>query len=334
MTPDPTALTSMVLVHPTFNLTTQVIAPGVSGLFEGCAYGLIALGIVLLYKSNRIFNFAQAEIASFGGLVTYALTTPPNGTFWPRLPFFVACVLGVSASVVVSLLTERLVIRPLFDRPRVVLVVGTVGVLLLLAAVDGLAVLFGAGSAYKVHSIAVAFGGAQSDAALVVDRVRISYDQVLALAVLVALAIGSLLFFRRTRTGTAILAVSQDPTAARVVGISVARTSQITWGIAGLLAGIAGVVLALQPNTVNGPNILTGTVLVPSIAAAVLGGVTSLSGAFVGGVALGLFEAYANIDGANIPGLAQVPGLSGLAVFLVLLVVLLVRPQGLFGSET
>lgn len=333
MTPDPTSLTSIALVHPSFDLTTQVVAPGVSGLFEGCAYGLIALGIVLLYKSNRIFNFAQAEFASFGGLVTWALTTHNDG-FWPRLPFFPACVLGVAASVVVSLLTERLVIRPLFDRPRVVLVVGTVGVLLLLAAVDGLAVVFPEGGAYKVHSVAVAFGGAQSDAALIVDRVRISYDQVLALAVLVALAIGSLLFFRRTRTGTAILAVSQDPTAARVVGISVARTSQITWGIAGLLAGIAGVVLSLQPNTVNGPNILTGTVLVPSIAAAVLGGVTSLSGAFVGGIALGLFEAYANIDGANIPGLAQVPGLSGLAVFLVLLVVLLVRPQGLFGSET
>jgi len=324
----------VLVVHPGFDFAIQVVQPGVSGVFQGCAYGLIALGIVLLYKSNRIFNFAQAEIASFGGLVTWALSTDNDG-FWPRLPYFVAVVVGVSASVLISLVTERLVIRPLFDRPRVVLVVGTVGVLLLLAAVDGLSFIFPAGrGTYKVHSIAVAFGGSPVQRALTVDSIRVTYDQLVALAVLIALAVGSLLFFKRTRTGTAILAVSQDPTAARVVGISVARTSQVTWGIAGLLAGIAGVVLASQPTAVNGPNVFTGTVLVPSIAAAVLGGVTSLSGAFVGGLGLGLFEAFADIDGANLPGLRSVAGLPGLATFAVLLVVLLARPQGLFGSGT
>ncbi len=317
--------------HPGFDFAIQVVQPGVNGVFQGCAYGLIALGIVLLYKSNRIFNFAQAEIASFGGLVAWALSTDNDG-FWPRLPYFVAVALGVSASVLISLVTERLVIRPLFDRPRVVLVVGTVGVLLLLAAVDGLTFIFPAGGTYKVHSIAVAFGGSPVQQALAVDGIRVAYDQLVALGVLVALAVGSLVFFKRTRTGTAILAVSQDPTAARVVGISVARTSQVTWGIAGLLAGIAGVVLASQPAAVNGANVFTGTVLVPSIAAAVLGGVTSLSGAFVGGIGLGLFEAFAIADGSNIPGLKGVAGLSGVAVFAVLLVVLLARPQGLFGS--
>lgn len=315
-----------------FGTQVNVVNPLVSGLFQGCAYGLVALGIVLLYKSDRVFNFAQAEIASFGGLVAYAFM---EGTsFFPRLPYPVAMFLGVSASVAAALLTERFVIRPLFSRPKVVLVVATIGVLLFLAALDGLPSIFPAGATYRLRSVATVFGGGASSSALQVDGIRVSWDQLVALGLLLSLAPLSLLFFRRTRTGLAILAVSEDATAARIMGISVTRTSQATWGIAGLLAGLAGVVLASQPSAVNGANIFTGTVLVPSITAAVLGGVTSLSGAFIGGVGLGVFQAFANSDGALLPGLSQVPGLPTLAVFVVLLTVLLFRPQGLLGTDT
>src|SRR5207248_10517864 len=121
-----------------------------------------------------------------------------------------------------------------------------------------------------------------------VDKVVVLDQDLANLLALAVLAVAAFIFFRYTATGTAILAVSQDVTAARVVGISVERISMITWAIAGLLGGVAGILLAVPPAGTVTPGAFTGTTLTVAFAAAVLGGMTSLPGAFLGGIRLGL----------------------------------------------
>src|SRR4051794_36196896 len=125
-----------VLAAGQFSLQLNFLSPLINGIANGAAYGLLGLGLVLLYKSNRIFNFAQGEFAMIAAIVTYVFDAGTGAL--PALPFFVAALLGLVAAVGVALLTERLVIRPMFERAKVILVVGTVGVALLLIGVEGL----------------------------------------------------------------------------------------------------------------------------------------------------------------------------------------------------
>ncbi|MCU1595785.1 MAG: amino acid/amide transporter rane protein 1, family [Frankiales bacterium] len=308
-----------------FDTQLKIGQPLILGIVQGAIYGLIGLGLVLLYKSNRIFNFAQAEFGTIAGLCTLlALNGRLFGISW-HMPYAVAAVVGVLIGTLTAVATERLVIRPLFNRPKVILVVGTVGVLLTLIAIESLAFpqgdtlpafndpKQGAVTDLKDPSFRVGFAG-----------YNVSWAQVLTLIVLVALALGAVAFFRYSRQGTAILAVSQEPTAAQAVGISVSRVSLLTWTLAGFLGSVAGL-LALQ-STLVGPGIVTGTALVGGITAAVLGGITSLPGAFLGGMLVGLIQTFA---AANV----DFRGSQSVVVGLVLLLVLLVKPTGLLGSE-
>jgi branched-chain amino acid transport system permease protein len=310
-----------------FSTQTNLLTPLISGVANGAAYGLLGLGLVLLYKSNRIFNFAQGEFATVAAIVAFVFD---HGTGWlPKLPYFVAIALGVVAAVLTAMATERLVIRPLFHRPRVVLVVATIGVALFLIGVEGMlpypktAALRTISDVLNVQSYVFR-----------VDNVVVLDQDLAKFLTLAVLAVTAFLFFRYTSTGTAILAVSQDATAARVVGISVERISMTTWAIAGLLGGVAGVLLAVPPSGSVTPGALTGLTLTVAFSAAVLGGMTSLPGAFVGGLLIGLIEAFANADHSFVPGLNSLPSAQAeVAVAVVLLVILLVRPRGLLGQE-
>ena len=311
-----------------FSVQINFLSPLFSGIGNGAAYGLLGLGLVLLYKSNRIFNFAQGEFATVAAIVTYVVYKALGSLPHPAA-YLIAVVAGMLAGVAAALLTERLVIRPMFNRAKVVLVVATVGVALLLIGIEG---LLPYPKTQSLPAISDVFG-MQSYLARV-DQIPIDYQDVAKLVILAALAIAAFVFFRYTRTGTAILAVSQDSTAARVVGISVERISLVSWGIAGLLGGVAGILLAVPPNGSITPGAFTGTTLTVAFAAAVLGGMTSLPGAFVGGLSLGLIEAFANSDSSFVPLLNHVQSAqSELAVFIVLLLVLLVRPSGMLGKE-
>jgi len=317
----------MHVLASSFSTQVNLLGPIVSGISNGAAYGLLGLGLVLLYKSNRIFNFAQGEFATIAAIVAYVFD---HGTGWvPKVPYFVAIALGIVAAMLVAMLTERLVIRPLFNRPRVVLVVATIGVALLLIGVEGLLPYPQTASLRSISDVLKVkpYIGR-------IDNVAVLDQDLAKLIALAALAIAAFLFFRYTPTGTAILAVSQDATAARVVGISVERISITTWGIAGLLGGIAGVLLAVPPQGTVTPGSITGLTLTVAFSAAVLGGMTSLPGAFVGGLLIGVIEAFANADFSFVPGLKSLPTAQAeVAVALVLLLVLLVRPRGLLGKE-
>ncbi len=298
----------------------DVLGPIVIGIIQGSVYGLVGLGLVLLYKSNRIFNFAQGEFGTVAGLITFNFVSGTRG--FPKVPYPLAACFGLLAAVLVALLVERLVIRPLFRQPKVTLLVATAGAALFLIGAELLT--FGAIAEFlppvrKDVAFSV-FGGRNDPLA-----VQVTYQQFTIVLVLLALAVAAAAFFR-TRYGIAILAVSQEPTAASIVGISVSQVSALTWGIAGLLGGAAGILFAGLPTTNFAPGYMTTSILIPGFTAAVLGGITSLPGAFLGGIALGVVEQVVNAN-------ATFPGASSVAVALTLLVVLLVRPAGLIGKE-
>src|SRR4051795_7976433 len=216
----------VVLAGTPFSAQINFLSPLINGIANGAAYGLLGLGLVLLYKSNRIFNFAQGEFATVAAIVTYVFYSGTGAL--PKLPFFVAALLGLVGSVGVAMLTERLVIRPMFNRAKVILVVGTVGVALLLIGVEGLL-------PYPKTQSLPAISDVLGTKAYIgkIYRIPALAPDVAKPVLLVVLAIAAFVFFRSARTGTAILAVSQDATAARVVGISVERISLISWAIAG-----------------------------------------------------------------------------------------------------
>lgn len=289
--------------------------PAITGAIQGAVYGLLGLGLVLLYKGNRVFNFAQGEFGTVAALATFAFATGFGAL--PETPYAAAVLVGLVAGTLMGLATERLVARPLFRQPKVTTVVATAGVALLAIAVE--LMIFGTNPQRArpvVEGTVVRSGG-----------LTITKQQVIILVVLGLLAAGSALFFSRTQTGLAIIAVSQEPTATSLVGISVNRISALTWGLAGFLGAIAGILLA--PTTLFSPAFMTASALIPAFTAAVFGGITSLPGVFLGGVLIGVVEQLAI---TNIPT-TTVPGASRVVVFGVLLLTLLIRPKGLLGKE-
>jgi branched-chain amino acid transport system permease protein len=283
----------------------------VIGLITGAGYGLVALGLVLIYKSSGVFNFAQGE---FGTVAVYALwAAHVNG-----IPYVPAIVLALLAAGAMGLLTERVIIRPLFDAPRVTLLVATAGVSLLAIGVE-----IWLGEA-RLRFIQPALGRFDRISVL---GIKVSDQRMLILATLILLAIGLGLFFSRTNLGLAILAVSQEPTATELMGISVRRLSSFVWCLAAVLGGLGGVLTAGVVQNF-GPSFITTSTLIPAFTAAVLGGMTSLPGAFVGGVVVGIVQAFAIGE----PAFSHIPGQGTLAVFLLLIGVLAIRPQGLLGK--
>ncbi|MGH9000521.1 MAG: branched-chain amino acid ABC transporter permease [Acidimicrobiia bacterium] len=283
------------------------------GLVAGSGYGLIALGLVLVYKSSGVFNFAQGE---FGTVAVFALW----GAHSVGVPYGLALLAGIAAALASGLATERFVVRPLFSAPRVTLLVATAGVSLLAI---GLELWLGEA---RLRFLAPALGR--------FDRVSvfgfaISDQRLLVLAAVVALAVLGALFFSRTHLGLAILALSQDPMATELMGISSERLSRFTWGTAAVLGGIGGMLSAPLAGGF-GPGFVTLSAIIPAFTAAVLGVMTSLPGAFVGGVVVGVAESVA----VTYPLFAEnIPGARSVMVFTLLVAVLAFRPQGLLGGR-
>jgi branched-chain amino acid transport system permease protein len=285
----------------------------VIGTITGSAYGLVALGLVLIYKSSGVFNFAQGE---FGGVALCTLYLLHSN----EIPYGLAVLGALAAAMLMGFLTEAVVVRPLFEAPRVTLLVATAGVALLVVAIQ--IWFFDA----QGRNIARAFPTVDR---LTVLGVQISDQRLWLIGTLALLAVLLGLFFTRTNLGLAILGASQEPTATELVGISVRRLSTLTWVLAALLGGLAAVIAVPEGNQFT-PGIMTASYLIPAFTAAVLGGMTSLPGAFLGGVIVGIVQSVAT--SAEI--FQDIPGTpSTLIVFLVLLGVLIVRPQGLLGRS-
>lgn len=297
------------------SLFDQLKTALVIGIITGAVYAMVALGLVLVYKASGIFNFAQGE---FGTVAVYAAYFVHETL---DLPYPAAIVLGVAAGVGMGLLTERLIIRPLSDSPRVTLLVATAGVALLAIGIQ-----FWRANNPSQRVLAPISTELERISVL---GIKISDQRLVILLVLAVTAAGLAAFFR-SPAGLAVLAASQEATAAELVGISVKRVSAMTWGLAALLGSMAGLLTAPISNFT--PGFLTfgaSAALIGGFTAAVIGGMTSMPGAVVGGLSVGVIESLGGLS-----AFAEVPGAKALLVFIALLLVLLVRPQGLFGVRT
>jgi branched-chain amino acid transport system permease protein len=275
-----------------------------TGLVNGAVYGLIAMGFALTYKATGVVNFAQGELVMLTAYVSFSLTNALDLSFFPLLA------VTIPVSMVIGLALERLVIRPMLGQPVFAIVMATVGLAVILR---GIVVLvwsaepfnFPAGLPTNVVSIAgVPFYPAQ-------------------LALLGALALVTLcawLFLRFTRLGTAMRAVAANETAALLMGISVERIHAAAWMLSAAIAAIAGVLFAI--NFKLAPDMwFQGLKSFPAV---ILGGLDSVVGSALAGLIIGVIENLA--QGYMGEGLREIAG------FFVIIVVLMVRPYGLFGS--
>ena len=281
-------------------LTSQVV----SGLATGCVYALIALGFVLIFKATDVVNFAQGEFVMVSGFISYTLLIWCGLSYW--LVFFVTIVLSGFVGVVL----ERLVVRPIMDAPIFSIVIATIGASTILRSLAG--IFFG----YDVLPLPTIFSK---------DPIRIAVLNFTAMDVGVigfslAIMLVLYLFFKLTRTGTAMRATAQSQTAARLMGVSVKRIFSLTWAISAAIGGVAGVLIA--PVIYLDPNL--GVIGVKAFAGAILGGFGSIPGAIVGGMLLGVLE--------NLSGYFFNAGIKQVSTYILLILVLVVRPSGLFGA--
>jgi branched-chain amino acid transport system permease protein len=295
---------------------------------NGAVFGLVALGLVLVYKGTRVFNFAQGE---FGTLAAYFLfySITSHG-----LPYGVGIIIAIAGTVLIGLAFERAIVRPLLTAPRVTLLVATIAVALLFI---GFEILVFLAEPRSLDSIIPAVDAAGIPNGIEIFNLSIEPQRLVALGVLGGLGAVLAYFFSRTDLGLAVLATSQDSFATRVVGIGVERMSRFIWGTAALLGAIAGILYVPLTGALT-PAVMTTNILIPAFTGAVLGGMTSLPGAFVGGIVIGIVQSVGLWAGGRFfvgdTALQEVvPGVEQVSIILVLLVVLLARPQGLLGKE-
>lgn len=286
----------------------RVVAAVLAGITDGATFGLVALGIVLVYKATRVLNFAQAEIGTIGIYIVWGLGT-----------IGVPVVIAVLAALLIAALlggAVEVALRPLAASPRLTVTVATLGVSTALGALQFLVW----GESPRIPAVLV--GGTPFSLA----GVPFPAGRLVAMVVTGVLGAALYFFFKRTTFGLGVLASAQDLTALKLMGLPFNLVSGFTWAAGAVLAALAGIILAPTIGAFH-PFFMT-LIVIPSLAAALVGGLTSLPGAFVGGIVVGIVWNLAKFVWG-----ASVPGVEFGAVFGLILVVLLFRPAGLLGAE-
>ena len=286
------------------------------GLQTGALYSLIALGLALVFKATKVLNFAHGEIgtsSAFVAFVIMGLVAGPDADLTGG-HLLIAVIPALLAGAVLSVLTKQLIDR-LKDATPVTTLVATIAfAVLMIFGVEG------ARFPRFVNGIAFTLPGA---------NIGIEWHTIIILAVLGACAALLALYFK-TPYGIALLATSQDPFAAELQGVNVRVMTASAWAVAGVMAAAAGLLGAGLFNLL-GPGLLLTKFLIPSFAGALLGGITSMPGAVVGGLLLGVIVSTANQINTSLS--LGLPGPPQIAVLASLLLVLLLRPRGLLGTE-
>ena len=276
----------------------------VSGLSKGCVFGLIALGFVLIYKATEMLNFAQGELMMVGAFVAFLFVNEL------ALPFAAGFALTLVVMFAFGMALERGVLRPMIGEPPFAVLMLTIGI------------------GFVLRTVAVNIWGTDpltldvpyAGEVLVLGDLVLSYDRLVVIGATALVCGGLWLFFRRARLGVAMQAASQNQLAAYYSGVPVKRVASLVWGLAAAISAVAGLLLA--PINLIDQNM--GLVGVKAFAAAIVGGFGSLPGAIVGGLLIGVAEEFVGFYGPA--GLGEVTG------FLILLLMLFVRPEGIFAS--
>ena len=279
----------------------------ISGIAQGCIYGLIALGFVLIYKATETVSFVQGELMMLGAFGGLACMTMLN------FPFWLSVICAISAMAVFGVLLERLIIRPILGQPAFSIVMLTIGIGYVARGL--ITMIPGIGT--ETHTLPVPY----KDEIWKVGTLVLNVEQMVVIAATSVLC--GLLFamFRYSKMGIAMQASSQNQLAAYYMGIPVKRINGLVWGLASAVAAIAGLLLA--PITFVHANM--GFIGLKAFPAAVVGGFGSLPGAIVGGLIIGIVESLA--------GFYAPDGIKDIAAYVVVLIMLIVKPNGLFGEK-
>lgn len=328
--------TALVLLFVFLFTDIDPIAILVDGLQVGAVYSLVALGLALVYKATRVLNFAQGELgtlpafAAFFVLAVFIERGPDIG-FWDVENIATTDVTGLQmlgATFVAMIFGALLAI---FINVAIVQRLAESSAITSLVATAGVAVLITSGELVAFDAQARKFPRFIGGSAFTIADVAVPWHSLIVIAVLI-IAAGALAIFFQTPPGIALLATAQDPFAAEIYGISPRAMSTLAWGTAGALGALSGVLGGGVFESLS-PGLMTTTFLIPAFTAAVLGGLTSMVGAVIGGLMLGITVVFANETVLAYDLTSTIPGPPTVMTFAVLMLVLLFRPRGLFGKE-
>jgi branched-chain amino acid transport system permease protein len=280
----------------------------IGGLLAGVMYALVAIGFVLIYKASGVFNFAQGAMVLFSAL-TFVSLLERGVAFW------LAFVISLAAMVLLAVVVERVVLRPLVNRSPITLFMATLG---LSYVIEGFAqVLWGA----QVHGLELGI----SDEPLELGGMLLSPFDIFAAVTAALLVLALSLLFNKTRIGLSLRAVADDPLAALAVGIRLQRVWVLVWAVAGFVGLVAGLLWGAR----LGVQFSLSLVVLKALPVLIIGGFTSISGAIVGGLIIGASEKLAEVYLGPVIG----GGIENWFPYVLALLFLLVRPAGLFGER-
>ena len=292
----------------------------VGGIALGCIYALVALGFTLIYRATEVVNFAQGELMMVGAYANFFLVTWLLGDlgFGPGMGFVLALLGSVAFAVVFGGILDLVINRPLKDEPVFSVIMATIGLSIILRALAGMV----AGPLSLVVPSPLGSG------VLYMGPIAVPVlDLAIIIATLVLVSVFYVLF-RKTRWGIAVQAASEDPVAARLMGIPVKKVYRTVWIFSAIVATLAGLLLAPRISLLDTSMGFLGLKAFP---AAVLGGFGSIPGAIVGGLIMGIIETVS--AGTLSFHFEWVKEINDIIVWLVLIAVLMVRPAGIFGKE-
>jgi branched-chain amino acid transport system permease protein len=311
----------VVLAQTDGNAFAQMLVDGIS---FGAIYALLAMGFVIIFKATSVINFAHGALTGLGAFLVAAFATVLDfpGRYLTFLPewaqWTVNALFALLVAALFGILLERIFLRPMVGEALFAVAIVTLGIDIV------------------VRTITNDFIGTQPRplgapwGLNVVDLgwVRIAWSEVIQILVTIAL-LGAIAFFLRSRTGVAMRATAFDQETARAQGVNVGRIFSLAWAIAAFLAGVAGLFYSIFPRRATGVDQATAFIAFRAFPAVIIGGLDSITGAVVGGFAVGIAESAAN---TYLTSGVLGNGFPGIVGYLLMMVVLLIRPYGLFGT--
>jgi len=281
----------------------------ISGFTLGMVYALIAIGFVIILKCSKAFNIAQGHFVMIGGYLGFTFLV----TF--HMPIWASLLAAIAAAIVMGLLVERLILRPLVGQPVLAVIMMTIG---LATVLEGLATLIWGGE-YKTYH------GVLPKLTLKIGEISVPSEMTIGVIVSVVAVVILMIIFRYTKSGLAMRATAEDEQVVQSAGIRVTTIYALSWAIACVVGVISGIILG----GVSGVMVGMSQVGLKAFAVVLLGGVNSIGGAIIAGITIGVLENVA--AGYLDPLLPAGGGLANVFPFIVIIVVLIIRPFGLFG---
>ena len=296
-----------------------------SGIALGAIYALLALGFVNIFKATQVVNFAHGAIAALGAyfVVYFAVVLNVPGRWMGGAPdwlsWSLSALIAVLVTALIGIVIERLTIRPMIGEPLFAVAMITLGLDLIIRTITN----------DLMDNAIQGLGDPWGTALYEIGPLRIAHTQVVTVGVLIAAVLMLIVFFR-SRTGVAVRATAFDQEAAMAQGISVGKVFAIAWAIGAALAAIGGIFSSVAPRAA-GVSPMTAFIAFRAFPVVIIGGLDSIAGAIIAGLLVGVAEVFAAVYLGSVSWLGA--GFSGIVPWLLMMVVLIVKPYGLFGTE-